>query len=78
MGLYDNNLIGTIPESLFSLTPNLEDLDLSDNLFSGSLPNSLAFASALRVLRVSNTNLEGTLSVLATGVSNFQFSGTNL
>ena len=76
--LDENVLNGTIPESLFLQNPNLRTLDLSNNLFSGSLPYSLAFALELRELRVSNTNLEGIISTLATGLNTFQFSGTNL
>ncbi|XP_028945510.1 receptor-like protein 7 [Malus domestica] len=57
LNLRSNQLDGTIPSSLFSL-PMLQDLELSNNHFSGQLPEFGNFSS-LRVLDLSSNSLEG-------------------
>ncbi|CAK9174741.1 unnamed protein product, partial [Ilex paraguariensis] len=58
--LNDNNLEGKIPEILSS-NPNLHQLKLFNNNFSGTLPVDLGMNSDLEDFDVSGNNLEGPL-----------------
>ncbi|KAF5179307.1 Strubbelig-receptor family 3-like [Thalictrum thalictroides] len=75
-----NQLIGSIPDSLSSLS-QLIDMDLSANSLSGPLPPSLANLSSLITLQLQNNQLSGTLDVLQDlplqdlNVENNMFSG---
>lgn len=66
LNLRSNRLNGTIPASLFQL-PRLEYLDLSKNLLQGQIPISSSnfnHLSSLRVLKLSENNLNGTFDFL--------------
>jgi len=54
-------LSGTFPRELFELNQTLESLDLSANLFVGTLPSSIAELSKLKRFSVSNSDLHGPL-----------------
>ena len=52
-----NNLIGTVPNSLF--LSSMEEIDLSHNNLSGYIPSSFASALYLREIDLSYNNLSG-------------------
>jgi len=52
---------GTIPDCLGVKQPQLQELDLQDNQFSGTLPPSVCQASALQHLYLSENALTGTV-----------------
>ncbi|KAF3440619.1 hypothetical protein FNV43_RR18903 [Rhamnella rubrinervis] len=55
-----NNLIsGTLPQHIGNMTPTLDNLLLSGNQISGSIPNSLCKIYTLRVLDLSKNGLSG-------------------
>ncbi|PON62451.1 LRR domain containing protein [Trema orientale] len=56
-----NNLSGSFPQSLGSLT-SLESLDISNNQLNGSLPKSLGSLSNLEFLDISSNHFEGIVS----------------
>ncbi|GJT57886.1 putative non-specific serine/threonine protein kinase [Tanacetum coccineum] len=58
LNLGDNNLNGSIPESLGRLT-NLRDLDLSVNELTGPIPDVLGKLRSLKVLDLSSNYLTG-------------------
>jgi hypothetical protein len=60
LDLSSNNLVGTIPASLGSLS-KLEDLNLSHNALVGAVPSQLAGMSSLVELDLSSNRLEGRL-----------------
>ncbi|KAL6146235.1 hypothetical protein ACLB2K_056918 [Fragaria x ananassa] len=66
LNLGDNKLSGSIPSSLFSL-PLLQKLQLSNNQFSGQLPE-FAKISRLDTLDLSSNNLEGPLPMSIFGL----------
>ncbi len=58
--LDNNNLVGTLPESLGVLN-RVGTLSLANNALSGSLPASLGYMNDLRYLRLNNNQLSGPL-----------------
>lgn len=59
--LEGNGLTGRIPRCFFGL-PNLQELRLASNAFSGDVPSAaLCRATALRILRLQNNKLTGAL-----------------
>jgi hypothetical protein len=58
IGLFINNLLGTIPIEIGNLT-NLKDLNLSDNSLSGSIPTQLSSLIDLEYLNLFNNQLSG-------------------
>ncbi|XLU99931.1 hypothetical protein S245_014271 [Arachis hypogaea] len=60
LNLANNELKGQIPLSLFHVG-NLTELDLSENMFTGMLPDLSQFSSTLKVLRLDNNRLSGTI-----------------
>ncbi|KAK9791166.1 hypothetical protein WJX73_003369 [Symbiochloris irregularis] len=59
-----NNLTGTIPEEIGSLT-QLKELWMPSNKLSGTLPSSLFNISSLRLLNVEDNMIEGSLPSFA-------------
>lgn len=58
-------IIGSVPEGLFSVCPNLVDVNLAFNNMTGSLPENFFFgADKLRNLDLSYNNLSGSASNL--------------
>ncbi|XP_076909726.1 receptor-like protein EIX2 [Bidens hawaiensis] len=57
INLFDNELLGTIPEAFGTIT-NLKDLDLTNNGLDGGVPSSFRNLAGLRVLHLSANNLE--------------------
>lgn len=58
-------VIGSVPEGLFSVCPNLVDVNLAFNNMTGSLPENFFFgADKLRNLDLSYNNLSGSASNL--------------
>lgn len=60
--LSTNNLVGTIPASLSSLS-DLITLDLTGNQLSGPIPGSLGSLSNLKTLSLGGNQLEGSIPV---------------
>ncbi|CAI0396758.1 unnamed protein product [Linum tenue] len=58
--LSSNNIAGTIPISIGSLT-NLGELDLSHNMLSGEIPASLGSCAKLEMLSLQSNLLQGTI-----------------
>lgn len=58
--LFFNQIGGTLPEGLFSLT-KLKTLDLNSNMISGSLPATISKLENLEQLLISSNNFTGTL-----------------
>eukprot|EP00980_Cylindrotheca_fusiformis_P001301 scaffold333_cov133-Cylindrotheca_fusiformis.AAC.27 len=61
LGLVNNEIKGSIPESIFTETTNLVNLDLSRNLFSSTISSEIGNLKALKRLFLSVTHLSGTL-----------------
>ncbi len=78
--LSQNQLIGSIPESIGLLT-ELESLRLSDNKLSGSLPMSIGNLKKLNMLYLNNNQLSGSISndmiLFFYGVKYLDISGNN-
>lgn len=60
LGLWRNQMTGTIPSSLGTLTA-LVDLDLGDNQLVGTIPSSLATLTALSIIEIDGNRLSGTI-----------------
>ncbi|XP_074269892.1 uncharacterized protein LOC141592903 [Silene latifolia] len=60
LNLYENNLEGTIPESLAE-SKNLYELKLFSNRLSGELPRKMGENSPLNLIDVSNNNITGSI-----------------
>jgi len=81
--LNDNDLSGTIPSELGSLS-NLEHIHLNDNDLSGEIPSELGSLTNLQYLRLYKNDLNGTLpsslgslsNLLVLGVAKNDLSGT--
>lgn len=58
--LNNNNLIGTLPDSIFEIL-ELEKLELSGNLLTGSIPGSINQLRNLKLLDLSNNLLNGSV-----------------
>ncbi|KAL4311703.1 hypothetical protein GQ457_01G003670 [Hibiscus cannabinus] len=58
-----NNLTGHIPNDMFDHLPNLKQLELHVNLFSGRIPANLFKLKELHLLYLSYNQLEGNLQV---------------
>lgn len=56
-----NNMVGTIPESLFDKLINLTAVDLSHNAISGTIPTSVGKLRNLQILQLSHNQLSGTI-----------------
>lgn len=65
----ENNLIGTIPESLGNLT-NLQQLDLSHNQLTGTIPSQLGNLTNLRKLSFVGNQLTGTIPAELANLTN--------
>ncbi|KAJ4819070.1 Leucine-rich repeat receptor-like protein kinase family protein [Rhynchospora pubera] len=61
LNLSHNSFSGPILSSSFIKSSELEVLDLSQNNFSGQVPESLTYLQFLTLLDLSNNNLSGTL-----------------
>ena len=59
--LSQNNLTGTLPEGLLSISMNFNTLDVSDNHMTGTIPSDLQQAHGLATLALSNNNFHGTI-----------------
>ncbi|KAJ9540318.1 hypothetical protein OSB04_026824, partial [Centaurea solstitialis] len=59
----DNQLRGSIPESIGNLSTNMYILSLASNALSGGLPSSVANLSGLTLLDLSRNQLTGTIPV---------------
>jgi hypothetical protein len=60
LSLSGNRLRGNIPDSLSNSNhPLLQDLDLSDNQFTGQVPSTLASFGGLLSLNLGSNNLNG-------------------
>ncbi|KAL6206194.1 hypothetical protein ACLB2K_023443 [Fragaria x ananassa] len=62
LDLRSNSFSGPIPSNYDQLLPNLEELSLSDNNLSGSIPPSLCNMSSLRFLILRSNHLSGDFS----------------
>eukprot|EP01084_Bolivina_argentea_P012389 23215_1 len=60
LNLNDNNLNGTIPNSIGNLT-SLNWLDLSKNQLTGTISNNIGKLTSLHVLYLQNNQLTGTI-----------------
>eukprot|EP01018_Ginkgo_biloba_P002119 Gb_02803 [translate_table: standard] len=60
LNLYENNLVGNIPEAIGD-SPNLAELKLFKNQLTGHLPERLGSVSALEMLDVTGNQLSGML-----------------
>ncbi|GAA0161535.1 hypothetical protein LIER_17825 [Lithospermum erythrorhizon] len=69
LDLSSNNILGPIS---FSLPPNLTNLNLADNKFTGSIPQSLSFMTHLRRLNLSQNLLSGPLGDVFNGLENLR------
>lgn len=79
ISLQQNNLVGTIPDSLGDLD-SVSLIDLAYNRLFGTIPHSLTFLPNLYSLNIStNTNLSGRITRLANlpAVVNLDLSGCN-
>ncbi|KAK9153563.1 hypothetical protein Sjap_001043 [Stephania japonica] len=59
LDMAENNLHGNLPQDMGHTLPNLTELYLGGNKFSGTIPKSLANASWLRNLELSSNNFVG-------------------
>lgn len=60
MWLYQNNLVGTIPEELGNLQ-YLQELEIQNNQLSGSIPPELGNMTALKTMNLSVNQLNGSI-----------------
>ena len=58
--LEDNFFTGSLDDAHFANTPNIEQLDLSDNKFSGTVPTTLLNHELLTVLDLHDNEIGGT------------------
>ncbi len=80
LDLYENNLTGTIPSELGSLT-NLQYLDLYENNLTGTIPSELGSLTNLQNLNLDGNNLSGTIPAelgSLTNLQNLNLDGNNL
>ncbi len=63
-----NNMIGTLPAAIFSLS-RLEELDLSNNTLDGEIPESIGQLSQLSILVLATNRLTGHLPDSIGGLS---------
>lgn len=61
LNLQFNNLVGTIPDTLFDKLINLTQVDLSHNSISGTIPTTVGKLRNLQVLQLSHNSLSGTI-----------------
>ncbi|XP_059462700.1 putative leucine-rich repeat receptor-like serine/threonine-protein kinase At2g24130 [Corylus avellana] len=61
LDLQDNSLTGTLPLDLCSHCPNLQQLGLSINKFSGQLPSQMNYCRELVVLSLSYNKFDGSI-----------------
>lgn len=67
--LDNNNLVGTIPNSISNLV-NLETLSLSKNTISGSIPDTIGGLVNLKTLSLERNKLTGSIPVTISNLSN--------
>ncbi|KAK9163066.1 hypothetical protein Syun_003968 [Stephania yunnanensis] len=72
----NNELYGSIPEELFGSLVPLEEMDLSGNGFSGSLPS--INSTTLKVLNLSSNMLSGSLPSTFGGLIRVDLSGNTI
>jgi len=72
LNLYENELSGSIPESLGNLS-NLLQLGLSTNKLSGRIPNSLGNLKSLQKLYLNTNKLSGTIPESLGNLSNLYY-----
>ncbi|XP_057434772.1 leucine-rich repeat receptor-like serine/threonine-protein kinase SKM1 [Lotus japonicus] len=74
LNLSNNNLTGTLPQSLFSASFfNLETLDLCNNMFSGKIPDQIGILSSLRYLDLGGNVLVGKIPNSIINVTTLQY-----
>ncbi|MQM00426.1 hypothetical protein Taro_033157 [Colocasia esculenta] len=61
ISLYQNQLSGTLPPDLATTLPNLEVLNVGENMFQGEIPTSLSNASYLQEINFGNNSFKGTI-----------------
>ncbi|KAB2637270.1 receptor-like protein kinase [Pyrus ussuriensis x Pyrus communis] len=59
--VYQNSLIGSIPDNVCQHLPNIQVLHLGSNQFSGPLPSKLGQCKGLRILLMGENNFTGTI-----------------
>lgn len=82
--LPSNNLVGTLPSSIWSSMSTLENLKLSSNKISGSIPSGIGDLNNLKNLDMSNNQLTdkipasigGLVDARTVNLSNNMLSGT--
>lgn len=57
----NNRLVGTIPSELYTVSEDILNIDLSDNLLSGPIPAGLGDFETLNSFTANNNTLTGTL-----------------
>ncbi|OAY37704.1 probable LRR receptor-like serine/threonine-protein kinase At3g47570 [Manihot esculenta] len=61
ISITQNKLSGILPRNIGITLPNLQQIRIGDNLFSGFIPNSFCNASQLEILEVVENNFVGQL-----------------
>ena len=67
LSIPNNNLVGTIPSSIFTL-PAVTNLQLQNNGLTGTLPSNLGMATTLTYLDMSGNRLTGPLPSSVAGL----------
>ena len=63
--LFENELTDKLPE--FPFTTTLSEFSIGNNQFTGTIPDSISFASELTTLDISYNNLDGTMPAVILG-----------
>ncbi|XP_043694412.1 probable LRR receptor-like serine/threonine-protein kinase At3g47570 [Telopea speciosissima] len=71
--LPQNQLHGSLPRDISLTLPNLQELSLATNLFSGSIPSSIPNISTLRVLDLGTNNFVGPIPKNLGNLHNLQW-----
>ncbi|KAL0314148.1 UNVERIFIED_CONTAM: putative receptor-like protein kinase [Sesamum angustifolium] len=75
-----NRLEGTIPPDVAFTLPNVRNLDLGENQFTGEIPSSLSNASSLTAINLSSNNFTGLMMNNCERLTNLEYfflSGNN-